>query len=138
MTSIQPLLAVSALIGVSLIPLALVWGRPATGKAVAVGYAALLATLTGYHVALFAGPSLPDLDVSETARPAVADAQCAELLEVLERNQVILDRSEPPHLIVASSLWATLPEVAKSAVGDCVQRDWPADADPIQIHVQPR
>ena len=138
MTSIQAFLAFSALTCVFLIPLAFVWRRPATGRAVAVGYAALLSTLTGYHVALFAKPSLPDLDIAEIARPSVADAQCAELLEVLERKQVILDRSEPPRLIVASSLWTTLPDIAKSAVGDCVQRDWPADADPIQIDVQPQ
>lgn len=136
MTSIQALLAFSGLTGVILMPLALVWRRPATGTAVAVGYAALLSMLTGYHVGLFAGPSLPDLDIAEIARPSIADAQCAELLEVLERKQVILDRREPPHLIVANSLWATLPDVAKSAVGDCVQRDWPADSDPIQIDVQ--
>lgn len=136
MASIQPFLAVSALIAVFLMPLALVWRRPGTGTAVAVGYAVVLSTLTGYHVALFAAPSVPDLDTPEIARPSITEARCAELLEVLERNKVILDRSEPPHLVVASSAWSTLPEVAKSAVGDCVQRDWPADAEPIQIDVQ--
>lgn len=136
MTSIQPFLLYAALTGVVLMPLALVWRRPGTGTAVAVGYAVLLSTLAGYHVALFAGPSLPDLDIPEAARPSIADARCAELLEVLERNRVILDRSEPPNLIVAGSLWSNLPDVAKSAVGECVQRDWPADADPVQIHVQ--
>jgi hypothetical protein len=117
-------------------PLALVWLRPAAGTPVAVAYAILLSTLTGYHVGLFAAPSVPDLDMSEVAGP-LADARCAELIELVERHQVIVDRSEPPHLVVAGPAWSTLPVEAQTAITDCVQRSWPEGADPAQIELQP-
>lgn len=136
--SIFPSIAVWALIVAFLLPLATVWWRPAIGTPVAIGYAVLIATVTGYHVGLFAAPSLPDLDIPEVARPSIADAQCAELIEMLERNRVIVDRSDPPHLVVAGPAWSTLPEVGKAAIADCVQRRWPEDAEPMQIDIQPQ
>jgi hypothetical protein len=136
MTSTFSILSISALTTAFLLPLALVWRRPAAGTPVAIGYGILVSTLASYHVGLFGAPALPDLDRPEVARASLPDGKCAELIELLESNRVIVDRSEPPRLVVADPAWSTLPEVAKASVAECVQRAWPAGADPAQIKIQ--
>jgi hypothetical protein len=130
--------AVAALFLVLIAPLALAAWKAASVAPIAAIYAVLLSLIAGYQSGLFSRTELPNLDVAEAAVSGMTDAQCAEILSLLDRAGAIIDRRRPPHLVVAQDRWSQLPEAGQEAVVDCVQRSWPRGAAAAQIEARAR
>lgn len=128
--------AVAALFLALSAPLALAAWKAAGALPVTAVYALLLSLTAGYQSGLFSRADLPDLNVAEVSGPSVTDAQCAEILSLLDRSGAITERSRPPRLVVVQNLWNQLPQAGQEAVVDCVQRSWPRNAGPAQLEAR--
>jgi hypothetical protein len=136
MSPVLAIAAVAVLFLVLLAPLALAaWKRTNPAPVLAV-YAVLLAGLVTYQSGTFAQAEVPDLAIADGAPTAIADPQCAEILELLDGAGAIIDRSNPPRLVVAQEGWSQLPEVVQGAVLECVERSWPSGAGEAQVEAR--
>lgn len=123
---------------IALAPLALAYWKP--------GLIAPLLWLLGVPllgIATYqAGPLFGErrLDVpSGQNRPDNASAgRCGQIITLLEREKIILDRSAPERLVVAEGIWTQLPEPVRDAVVSCVQDQRPTGAgyDPVEVVLQ--
>jgi hypothetical protein len=135
MSAALAIAAVAALFLILFAPLALVAWKAAGAMPVAAFYAVLLSITAGYQSGLFSRPVLPDLNVPEIATSTLTDAQCAEVLTLLDRAGAVIDRSRPPLLVVAQDRGSQLPEAGQQAVTECVQRSWPRGSE-VQVEVR--
>lgn len=138
MSSALAILAVTALFAAFLAPLGLAAWKSAAAVPVAIGYAALLSATGVYQAGTFQRVAVANLDTPEMTSPQVTDAQCAEVLGLLDRAGAIIDRSRPPRLVVVEDRWSQLPAEGQQAVVDCVQRAWPRDSAPAQVETRAR
>ncbi len=125
MSSFVAICAVSALFLVALAPLALLAIRRRPALPIALLTITFVTAAAGYQTGLFARGDFSDLRAAELAGPVVPTARCVEIITLLERAGVILDRGSPPRLLVSQAAWAQVPEEAQTVVVDCVQRTWP-------------
>jgi hypothetical protein len=133
MSSTFAIVLVSLLYIVLLAPLAIIVLRPSAVVPLATAYALSIAGIASYHSGLFEPATLPPGGVPDMALSGV---DCAELLGVLDQASVIVDRRNPPRLVVAEAQWAQLPDDARDAVVACVQRSWPTGAPAAQIELR--
>lgn len=139
--SMSPLLAIAAVAALFLVllaPLALAAGKAASVAPIAAAYLVLTSLVAGYQSGLFSQAELPDLNVAGVADLRATNAQCAEVLSLLDRGGAIIDRSRPPHLVVAQDRWGQLPRDAQEVVVECVQRSWPRGAGEPQVEARAR
>jgi hypothetical protein len=114
-------------------PLMIIVLRPSSAKPLGVAYGVLIAGLASYHSGLFEPATLPPGGVPEVE---LNGTNCDELLALLDQAHIIIDRRNPPRLVVAGALWTQLPDDARDAVASCVQRSWPSSAPTAQIEVR--
>lgn len=136
MSSVLAILAVTGLYAALLAPLLLAVWKSAAALPVAGGYSVLLALTTGYHSGMFTRTILPG-DLSTAVAQVVPNAQCAEVLSLLDRAGAIMERNRPPRLVVAAAAWSQLPEEGQRVIVDCVERSWPSGTGPAQLDVRP-
>lgn len=117
-------------------PLALAAWKALSALPVTAVYALLLSLTAGYQSGLFSRTDLPDLDVADASGPIVTDAQCAEILSLLDRSGAIIERNRPPRLVVVQNLWNQLPQAGQEAVVDCAQRSWPRNSGAAQLEAR--
>lgn len=138
MSPLLAIAAVAALFLALLLPLVLAAWRSASVAPIAAAYLVLISLVAGYQSGLFSRVELPDLNVAGVADLRATDAQCAELLSLLDSGGAIVDRSRPPHLVVAEDRWGQLPRDAQEVVVECVRRSWPRDTGEAQVEVRAR
>lgn len=133
----SPALAISAVLllhAVLLLPLAWAAFRPA---AFGVGYAVFISGVAICQTGLFASASVPPMEGISATSPAMSGSQCAEILSLLGDSGTIIDRRDPPRVVVRQAHWNQLPQEAQDAVIACVRREWPGDAPATQVETRP-
>jgi hypothetical protein len=137
MSSTIAIMIVAAIYIVALAPLVFLARNPKKLAPLAGVYVAIILAIATVQSGLFAAPALPSLEDVPLSDARLSDAQCTQLLTLLENEGVIVDRRSPPRLTVSQSSWEQLPPEIHDATMACVQRTWPRNAAPAQVEIRP-
>jgi hypothetical protein len=137
MTSTIAIMIVATIYVAALAPLAWIGIKQSAPAWMAGAYGVLIGAIAVQQSGLFAGPVIPSLADVSLDNLTISDAQCGEVLTLLDNAGVFIDRQTPPHLVVAQEGWNQLPPEAREAVIACVQRAWPRNTAPAQVEVRP-
>ena len=137
--TMNPLPAILIVLGLNLLalaPLGLVAVRRRTPAWLVAVYSVLLLGIGAYHLGFTQRIPIPQVDSASLSRGALSQAQCAEILSLLDQSGVFVDRRNPPRLVVAQPQWEQLPEEVRGAVIECVQQSWPRGAGTAQVETR--
>jgi hypothetical protein len=137
MSSTIAIMIVAALYAALLAPLVFVARKPRALAPLTGVYVVVIVAIATIQSGLFDPPTLPSLDDVPRSDAQLSNAQCTQLLTLVENGGVIVDRRSPPRLAVAQSSWEQLPPEVREAVINCVQRTWPRGAAPAQVEARP-
>jgi hypothetical protein len=130
------LLSVCAL---ALLPIALASWRPRLIAPVGWIYGAMILAVMVYQAGFLPRylPVTLQADVLETSH--LPPARCAELMELLRRQQVLLTGTDQMHLVVNQELWSQLPQEARDAIIECAEAARPEGSrgNAMQVVEQP-
>jgi hypothetical protein len=113
-------------------PLAIAARKRAWVGGIAGIYAVGILLVVGFQIGVRHEPEY----VARAERPAIqADGQCAQAIDLLTANHVILDRSDPSRPVVDREIWRQLPPSVRDAVTTCLDRARPAGEGGDAVHV---
>jgi hypothetical protein len=115
-----------AMYAVAFAPLGLAYYKPGAAAAVALLYGLPLLGVGIYHAG-GVPTSMPSGAAGLQAAPeSLSSAQCGEILALLERGGIILDRTAPRRLVVDGGQWSQVPQQIRDTVVTCVETARPA------------
>ncbi|MEA1014467.1 hypothetical protein [Sphingosinicella sp. LY1275] len=108
----------------ALAPLALAYWKPRLMTPVLVAYGLPLLGTALYHSGPIFGDQLIEIP-EEVLRPTPPATRCGQIIDLLEGQKVIIDRSAPGRLVVSERLWTPLPPTIHDAVRLCIEQESP-------------
>lgn len=111
---------------IALAPIAIAYWRPRLIPPLGWSYGVLMLAIMVYQAG-FLPRSLPvTLQSSVLDSAHMPSGRCAELMELLQRQHVILNSADPARLVVNHELWSQLPQEARDAIVQCAEAARPA------------